>query len=157
MRRADQVTGLALFVSAVIFTAVARQFAYWSPNGPGPGFLPFWLGLALAVLSALLVIGATRRAETAEPGRPEEPSSRPAGQGLRHLLAVLVATGLLVALLNVLGMILACMLFLVGLLRFVERHSWRSSLGVAVGTAAVNYLVFTYWLKVPFPVGPLGF
>jgi hypothetical protein len=150
VRRADQVVGLVLFVSAVIFTAVARQFAYRSPTGPGPGFLPFWLGLALTTLSALLFLGATRRPAAAERWRPTRE-----GQG--RLLAVLVATVLLVALLNVTGMVLGCALFLVALLRLVERHSWPQTLGVAAGAAAANYLVFTYWLKVPFPVGPLGF
>jgi hypothetical protein len=29
-------------------------------------------------------------------------------------------------------------------------------LGVAAAAAAANYLVFTYWLRVPFPTGILG-
>jgi hypothetical protein len=29
--------------------------------------------------------------------------------------------------------------------------------GVAVATAAANWMVFTYWLHVPFPTGVLGF
>ena len=29
--------------------------------------------------------------------------------------------------------------------------------GIAVAAAAANYLVFTYWLRVPFPTGVLGF
>ena len=54
-------------------------------------------------------------------------------------------------------MVVGTVLFLVALLRFVERMRWRSTLAIAGGTAAVNYLIFTYWLRVPFPLGVLGF
>jgi putative tricarboxylic transport membrane protein len=63
----------------------------------------------------------------------------------------------LIAVLKIVGMAVGTVLFLVALLRFVERMRWRSTLAIAVGTAAVNYLIFTYWLRVPFPVGVLGF
>jgi len=54
------------------------------------------------------------------------------------------------------GMIVGTALFLVFVLRVVERHRWTTVLGVALAAAAVNYLVFTYWLRVPFPTGFLG-
>ena len=54
-------------------------------------------------------------------------------------------------------MAVGTVLFLVVILRFVEGLRWRSTLAIALGTAAFNYLVFTYWLRVPFPVGVLGF
>ena len=150
MRRADQVGGLFLLVFAIAFSAGALRYPYRSPNGPGSGFLPFWLGVAMAVLALLLVIGTSR---------PGAPGGRwlPEGAGLKRLLAVLGATALFTALLNVVGMILGGALFLVVILRFVEGYAWRQTLAVAVGTSAVNYLVFTYWLQVPFPVSLLGF
>ena len=33
----------------------------------------------------------------------------------------------------------------------------RMTIAVALAVAAVNFLVFTYWLRVPLPVGVLGF
>jgi len=81
----------------------------------------------------------------------------PRGDGLKRLVVVLVVTTAFVALLRVVGMILGTVLFLVVLLRFLEGYRWLVTMGVAVTMAAVNYLVFTYWLRVPFPVSPLGF
>ena len=150
MRRADQVGGLALLVFAVAFSVGSLRYPYRGANGPGSGFLPFWLGLAMAILALLLVIGARR------PGAPDG-RWLPEGTGLKRLLAVLGATALFTALLNIVGMILGGALFLVVILRFVERYPWRHTLAIAVGTSAVNYLVFTYWLQVPFPVSVLGF
>lgn len=151
MRRADQVAGLALLAFAVGYSATAaRSYTYWGDTGPGSGFLPFWLGAAMAVMAVLLFVGATR---SPGPGDPWLPGRA----GLGRLVAVLGATALFIALLPVVGMILGGGLFLVTLLRLVEGYSWRLTLGVAAGTELVNYLVFTYWLRVPFPVGVLGF
>ena len=63
----------------------------------------------------------------------------------------------LVALLKVVGMAVGTVLFLVVILRMVEGMAWRTVLAISLGAAAFNYLVFTYWLRVPFPVGVLGF
>jgi hypothetical protein len=150
MRRADQVTGLLLLALGVAFMVGARQFPYSTESGPGSGFLPFWLGLVMAVLALMLVVGATR---ATEPG----PAWLPAGGILARIGVIVVATTLFVALMGIVGMALGTVLFLVGLLHFLDGHGWGVSLGVAVGTAAVNWLVFTRWLGVPFPAGVLGF
>ncbi len=151
MRRADRIAGAAGLVGAVAFSAGAlSHYAYWSPNGPGPAFLPFWLGLVMAVLATTLLVGALR---SSDPGAAWLPS----GEGLRRLLLVVVATVAFVALLPVLGMALGTVAFIVVLMRRLERHPWPLSLAVAAATAAFNFVVFTYWLKVPFPVGLLGF
>lgn len=150
MRRADRVGGLLLLIFGIWFAVVARQYPYWGPNGPGSGFLPFWLGLTMAVLAACLLVRATR---AADPG----PAWLPAGRVLARLVVVVGATAALIVLMNVVGMALGTALFLVGLLRFLEGHGWLVTLGVAAGTAGANWLVFTYWLRVPFPAGVLGF
>jgi putative tricarboxylic transport membrane protein len=151
VRRADQIAGAGLLMLGVAFAwAGLRSYTYWGPTGPGSGFLPFWLGLAMAVLAAGLLIGATRARGTGGRWLPE-------GAGLRRLVTVLGVTVALVAVLKIVGMAVGTVLFLVALLRFVEHLRWRSTLAIAVGTAAVNYLIFTYWLRVPFPLGLLGF
>jgi putative tricarboxylic transport membrane protein len=150
MRRADQVSGALLLVFGAAFAVGARQYPYWTPNGPGSGFLPVWLGLTMAVLAAALLVGATRRTEPGE-------AWLPGGRATVRLVVVIVSTALFIALMPVLGMTLGTGLFLVGLLRFLEGHRWVTALGVAVATSFANWLVFVYWLNVPFPVGALGF
>ena len=139
-----------LLAFAVAFAVGARQYPYTTPAGPGSGFLPLWLGLTMMILAVMLIVSATR--QTA-PGPPWLPG----GRALVRLVVVVVATSVFVALIPVLGMTLGTTLFLIGLLRFLERHSWTATLGVALGTAFANWLVFIYWLGVPFPVGVLGF
>jgi hypothetical protein len=148
--RPDQVAGLLLLLFAVGYGAMAyRAYPYWSPTGPGSGFLPVWLALAMGVLAVLLFAGAVRGGT---PGAPWLPS----GAGLRRLGIVVVAAVLLVAVLKVVGMLPGSVLFLVGILRFLEGYSWRRTLAVAAGTVVVTYALFVYWLRVPLPVGFLG-
>ncbi len=151
MRRADRIAGAVLLALAVAFSAGAlKSYTYAGPGGPGSAFVPFWLGLLMAVLAAMLLAGALRAPDAG-------PEWLPRGEGLRRLLLVLGVTIALVALLKVLGMILGTVLFLIVLLRRLDRIPWPLTLSVAAATAGLNYLVFTHWLRVPFPVGVLGF
>ena len=151
MRRADRIAGAVLLALAVAFSAGAlKSYTYAGPGGPGSAFVPFWLGLLMTVLAAMLLAGALRAPDAG-------PEWLPRGEGLRRLLLVLGVTIALVALLKVLGMILGTVLFLIVLLRRLDRIPWPLTLSVAAATAGLNYLVFTHWLRVPFPVGVLGF
>ena len=150
MRRADQISGALLLIFGAGFVVGSRQFPYWTPTGPGSGFLPFWLGLAMATLATRLLVSATRRHDAG-------PAWLPGGRVLVRLVVVIGATAAFIWLLPVLGMTAATFLFLFGILRFLEGHSWLATVGVAVATSAVNWLVFIRWLNVPFPVGLLGF
>jgi putative tricarboxylic transport membrane protein len=151
VRRADQIAGAGLLLLGLGFAVAGlRSYTYWSPTGPGSGFLPFWLGLTMMVLAGGLLVRASRRAGT-------EGAWLPTGSGRRKLLAVLGVTAALVAVLKITGMAVGTVLLLVAILRFVEGLRWPSTLAIAVGTAVANYLVFARWLRVPFPEGVLGF
>jgi putative tricarboxylic transport membrane protein len=151
VRRADRVAAVLLLVFGVWFAAVAlRNYTYWGTTGPGSGFFPFWLGLAMAVLAALLLARAARE------GAPG-PAWAPRGRGAVRFLGVLGASVAFVALLPWLGMAVGTVLFLVVILRLVEGHSWLAATSIAAGTALANWAVFVWWLRVPFPAGALGF
>lgn len=150
MRRADRIAGAVLLASAVAFSAGAlTHYTYWGANGPGSAFLPFWLGAIMAVLAGSLLVGAVR---SRDPG----PAWLPRGESLRRLALVLGITIGFVALLKIVGMILGTALFLIVLMRVLDRSPWPLTLAVAAATAGLNYLVFAYWLRVPFPVSVFG-
>lgn len=151
MRRADRVGAVLLLLFGVWFAAVAlRNYTYWGATGPGSGFFPFWLGLAMAGLAALLLVRAARETDAG-------PAWAPRGRGLVRFLGVLGGGVAFVVLLPWLGMAVTTVLFLIGILRLLEGHAWPAAVGIAVATAAVNWAVFTWWLRVPFPTGVLGF
>jgi putative tricarboxylic transport membrane protein len=151
VRRADRAGAILLLLFGAWFAGVAlRNYTYWSATGPGSGFFPFWLGLAMAVLAALLLVRAVR---DPDPG----PAWVPRGRGAVRFLGVLGGAIAFAVLMPWLGMALGTVLFLIGILRLLEGHSWPASLTIAVATAVVNWLVFARWLSVPVPTGVLGF
>jgi putative tricarboxylic transport membrane protein len=150
VRNADRIAGAALLALSIAFSVGAlKYYSYSSADGPGSGFFPFWLGVIMAALAGMLLVGALR---APDPGA----AWLPRGDGLRRLAVVLGVTFAFVALLKVVGMILGTALFLVVLMRVLDRTAWTLTLSVAVATAGLNYLVFTYWLRVPFPVSVFG-
>jgi hypothetical protein len=151
VRNADRIAGAALLALAIAFSAGAlKYYTYWGPGGPGSAFLPFWLGVVMAVLASLMLAGPRRARDT---GAEEMPR----GVGFKRVLMVLVVTIAFVALLNAVGMVLGTALFLIAMMRLLDRNPWPLTLAVAVAAAGFNYLVFTLWLRVPFPVSPFGF
>ena len=149
MRNADRVTAALLLAFSVAFSAGAlKQYQWWGAGGPGPAFMPFWLGLVMAFLALGLLL---RSLKERNPGA----AWLPRGEGLRDMLVVLAVTVAFVALLNVTGMIIGTALYLVVLVRYLGRHPWWTTLAIALAAAGFNWLVFVHWLRVPMPEGKL--
>ena len=148
MRQADRIAGAFLLAFAAAFSGGALwRYVYWSPvEGPGPGFMPFWLGLVMVVLASMLLVSSVKNPHPGDPWLPT-------GKGLKRLLVVLGMAIAYVALLKVIGMTVGTALFLIALIRFLDREPWWLCAAVGIGAAVGNYLVFVYWLKVPFPEG----
>jgi hypothetical protein len=143
--KADRVTAVLLLASAVAFSAGAlKYYPYWGDGGPGSAFLPFWLGVAMAGLAVLLLLR-----------KPvgEAIDWLPRGEGRKRVLVVIGATAAFIAALKIIGMVLGTALYLIVLMRFLERHRWPLTVAVAAAAAGINYLVFAHWLRVPFPEG----
>src|SRR5262245_16174330 len=98
MRRADRIGAVLLALFGAWFATVAlKYYTYWAPTGPGSGFFPFWLGVAMVVLALCLLVQAARERE---PGAPWLPR----GRGALRLLGVFGASVALVAFMPWLGM-----------------------------------------------------
>ena len=149
MRSADRVTAALLLAFAVAFSVGAlKQYQWWGPGGPGPAFLPFWLGLVMAFLALGMLIRSLKQQYAGEAWLPR-------GEGLRDMLVVLGVTIVFVALLDFLGMVVGTAIYLAVLVRYLGKHPWWMTLAIALGAAGFNWLVFVRWLRVPFPEGKL--
>ena len=144
MRNADRVTALLLLAFSVAFAAGAlKYYSWWGSGGPGSAFLPFWLGLVMAILALMLLFKKSR----------VEGDWLPRGEGLRDMLVVLGVTSAFVAFLSVTGMVIGTAIYLLILVRYLGRHPWWTTAAIALAAAGFNWLVFVHWLRVPMPEG----
>jgi hypothetical protein len=151
VRAADRIAAVLLLAFSAAFAAGAlKYYKWWGDEGPGPAFMPFWLGLLMALLAGILLVRSLREKA---PGA----AWLPHGAGLRRMLAVLALTVAFVAALKTTGMVLGTALFLGAIVRYLGRHRWWVCGAVAAAAAGFNWLVFVHWLRVPMPAGPFGF
>ena len=142
-------SGAVLAGLGVYVIVAARGWEYLGPDGPGPGFFPLWYGIALVGLSLLLIVSSARRADAA--GKPV--NWRQVGRALTAWAGVAVC----VALLKVLGFVLAFGLFTFFLVKVMYRRSFIAAAATAVGISLAFYLLFPVALNVALPVGVMGF
>ena len=154
MKRRDIASGAVLAGVGILVTQQARHLTYRDEFGPGPGLLPYWLGLILTALGACLVIFAFRGSSGTEEEFPKNSSSVP--KLPRVLLAWLGLVGT-VAALEVLGFVLSLGLLSFFLIYVVERRSLSRAITVAVAITVCFLLLFRVILPVPLPLNPWGF
>ena len=154
MIRRDVAAGLALAGVGILVTRQVQTLSYLDEFGPGPGFLPFWLGALMTVLASLLVfIGLRDRREV-----PKHESGGPTGSP-RLGRALLGAVGLvaMAAALDVLGFIVSFALLSFFLVYVIERRSLLGAITVAIAITLSFLLLFRVILPVPLPLSPWGF
>jgi putative tricarboxylic transport membrane protein len=140
----------------VLFAAMAAAaYGYGLKDrlGPGSGFFPFWLGAIGAALSVLLLAVSLRGGSIGEGGVAAWPDRAGAGRAAT-LLAGLVAAALAF---EPLGFRLTAFAFTALLLVAlgVRRPVVIALFALISGFGLFH--VFYHWLKVPLPIGALGF
>jgi putative tricarboxylic transport membrane protein len=153
MKKAEMVTGVVLLVLSGFAIWEASQMPPSATFGPGSGFLPFWLGVLLAVLAMILFVSAWRRQATEKDSEPIFPGK----QALFAITSVLVGLAGYILLIEVLGYLVDTFLFIVFLMKAVEREKWQLTLMVAVGTTAVLFITFQFLLRITLPSNIFGF
>lgn len=152
MKRKDLIGGLFFMGAGLLFTLYAPSVDIGTWDEPGPGFLPFYGGLFILFLTALLVAGTLRRAadEAVE-------SFFAAGDSWKRVLGVALSLVCFNLLLRPLGFVLVTFLFVGFLVKFVFPQGWVKSVITAAAATACVRIIFVNLLEINFPKGILGF
>ena len=147
----DLISGVVLAAFGLYVAIESSRFSYLSEEGPGPGFLPFWLGIAILGFSLCLILINQRRplAKTTAGAQSWSAESRALSGWLALMGAIFLAP--------LLGFTVSLMLLAVFIIAGMERRSLRSAVMVALGLGAGFHLVFVILLGVSLPAGLLGF
>lgn len=153
------------FWGGIIFAAIGLMFAIiargvalggnvllagytmGTPARMGPGFFPFWLGVILLVLGAVISATALRAAPGAEGSHLER-------FHWKELFFVLGSICLFGVLLKPVGMLIAGMLLIMGASFGSVTFNLRKSLLLGLFLVTFCALVFVMGLKLPIPLCP---
>jgi Mg2+/Co2+ transporter CorB len=154
MKKHDRMIGIIslIFSGLIIFETSRIPTRIQTSYEPGPTFLPFWVGVAIAILSILLIVYASRL-----PAETESETIFPDRQGFIRiglLVATLVAY---TALLNVLGYMICTLFANIFLMRFVMQAKWKFTLWQSVLITFLLTVTFGYLMEGNLPQNIFGF
>lgn len=152
MRKADRIFGVIGLSLALWCYLESTKFNYMTEFTPGPGFLPFWVGVILAILSCWLLFDTFRR----KPSEEDEKSVLPARHALYRVGFIFLMLFILRMVMPFLGFPITVCLFVSAILKFLEQYSIPKSIGYGVAYAAVTWVIFEYFMQMGFPIGFLG-
>jgi putative tricarboxylic transport membrane protein len=136
-------------------------FSFGLPKLPivpiSPGFYPAIVLVFMALASLVLVLQDLVAQRHAAAVVSDEPPPAQPNRNYGLVLASFVVVAIYIALLPLLGFRIATALFVAAFQLVLERpttlRQWAIQLAIAIGTAAVTYLVFERYLSVILPRG----
>lgn len=145
------VSGVALFWVAlgILVCYGATRLGLGSVTAPGAGFIFFWSGLILVILSFMALTEGLRSTE--------EIVQETGDLNWVKITLVLLSLVLYAFFLERVGFVLTTFVLLSFLLGWIERINWARSLGVASAAALGSFAIFELWLKIRLPKGIFGF
>lgn len=152
MQRIHQTAALCYVAFSAFVVWGSWNLVYYTNLGPGAGFFPLWLGVAMGGLSLVWLVQVSGRK-----GRPKEAAFLPERGGIVRILSVLAAMVAVAVLMDLLGFQLAMFLFLVFLLLVLGRQGLWLTLIVALLGSVGLYHVFGGYLDVQLPPASLAF
>jgi putative tricarboxylic transport membrane protein len=151
MKNNDQRSSLFWLAAGLAIALYSGKYGLGSLSIPGPGFLPFLSGLAIAGLALVVFLQQFSKRERGKIKDLWQTGNWPT------MLMVLGALVLYALLLNYIGFLLDTFLLIAFLLRVIEPMSWKKVFAGAILAAGGAYVIFQLWLKAQLPTGFLGF
>jgi len=138
--------GITLLGLGVFVCYQGLELALGKPSSPGPGFVPFGLGLFLTILSALYLSQSFR-------GR-EKGNDRGDGSGSRRLIMAVGVICFYALAVTWLGYLLTTFFLFAIWLSLIERKNWVQTFSLACAACGAVYL-FNTLFSVQLPAGLL--
>lgn len=147
-----QVRNKQNFWSGVMFIVIGLAFAWKSTEYSmgtaarmGPGYFPFWLGIIMAILGALILLSSlSSKAAKTEVARFDF-----------KIMAIITASVVVFALLlQPAGLILSMLILVIISATASHEFTWKVTIANAIFLAVLCYLAFVVGLKLVFPIWP---
>lgn len=150
MKTYNRISGLFWFVISIFVCYKSLQVEVGTIRSPGAGFVPFWVGVIFALLSAVLFAMSFHLMENTDreiPDRRETNCSR--------VLVFLLVLFLYVLLFQKIGYLLSTFGLMLCLLSISEKMMWWIRVLSSIFISISTYVLFKTWLNVQLPGGVL--
>jgi hypothetical protein len=151
LKNNDQRSSLFWLVIGLAIAIYSRNYGLGTFSTPGPGFLPFVSGAAMALLAVVVFFQQISK------GRVDTLKSLWVHTRWHTVLMVMGSLVLYAVFLRLLGFLLDTFVLTVFLLRVMEPLGWKKVLAGAMGATLGSYAIFELWLEAQLPAGFLGF
>lgn len=141
----DFASGVMFMIAGAAFAILARSYRMGTASSMGPGYFPFWLGVALALLGAVVVAQSLSRKGVAD---------RIPRWDIKTLLWILGSVVLFGLLLQPLGLVLSLLVLVLVSSMASHEFTWRGAIGTAIVMVLMSLGAFVYGLKLQFSVWP---
>lgn len=146
MKNLDVKSSLFWLILSIVIMVESYRFDIGSFHNPGPGFLTFWTGSILGLLSVILLLKSWKT-------RSNEMELDFKKIMWKNVILVVASMFVYALLLEQLGFMLTTLLLIGFLLLAIESKKWYVVIAVAILTALMSYAIFELWLGSQLPKG----
>lgn len=142
----DRVSSLFFLCISIIYLVFSLQMPIGQLSQPGPGLMPFSLGVIMVLVS----LGNLLRCLNLPKLNAFESINREAYVRISLLIVGLI---LYCVLLPLLGFFFVTFFFEIAYMKLFGVTRWRTMISVAIAVTLVTFFFFDIYLQIPFPRG----
>ena len=151
MNKKDLASGFCFLALGLLLVILSMKGSIWTKAGPQECFFPLVIGIIIVGLSGLTVFQSFLAKAT---GKGEGfIKKRGEMAGVFRLSYYGISMGCYAVLFETLGFLITSSLFLLLVLKVIEKQNWKITLLVGLGSVMTSYFLFRYLLDVPLPEG----
>jgi hypothetical protein len=147
------VAALVLLFGLLVLFGSRKLGSGWTSDGPGAGYFPFYIGIILCISGAGILYQALF-------GKKRNTEIFVDGEQIKRVLVVLIPAAIYVLVIQLIGIYVASALYVAGFMIVLGKFSYLKGIATAVIMAALSFLMFEVWFKVPLfkgAIDPLAF
>jgi hypothetical protein len=140
---------LAIMSAGIMWKSTELNVGWVKGSGPGGGAWPFWLAAGMLVTCIWTIVrwlrGVTPQSRSTEIFMTADTVAI-VGPAVAGLVLLMIGT-------HTIGMYFSVFFFMIAFVRFLGRHSWVTTIALAVGTPVVMFMLFEWALTTSLPKG----
>lgn len=140
---------LAIISAGIMWKSTELNIGWVRGSGPGGGAWPFWLAAGMLGTCIWTIVrwlrGVTPQSRSTEIFMTSDTVAI-VGPAVAGLILLMIGT-------HTIGMYFSVFFFMIAFVRFFGRHSWVTTLALAIGTPVVMFMLFEWALTTSLPKG----